>query len=321
MLGSASTDILSMGWRWQAMPKQISRRESWLAAAGATAAAAEQSSGEMPVVGFGPHSVSRLIVGGNPVSGNSHVSGELSREMADYFTAANIKKLLRECELAGINTWQSRGDKHIMRLLREYRLEGGRIQWIGQTASEFASVSRNIAEMASYGPIGIYHHGSRTDSLWNAGSIDQVRDALKAIRQSGKQVGLGTHIPEVIDYVESKDWDVDFYMTCLYNLGRTQAQAEQIAGRKMEGELFWDADRERMLDRVRRTTKQCLIFKVYGASRHCGSLAQMRAALALACRSAKPGDAFVIGMFPKHKEQVKENCRLLSDALRAARSS
>jgi len=26
----------------------------------------------------------------NPISGNSHVSGQLSREMADYFTAAKI---------------------------------------------------------------------------------------------------------------------------------------------------------------------------------------------------------------------------------------
>lgn len=270
----------------------------------------------MPKVAFGPHLVSRLIVGGNPVSGNSHVSGALSREMADYFTAANIKKLLRECEQAGIDTWQSRGDRHIMRLLREYRLEGGQIQWIGQTASEFASVPRNIAEMAGYGPIGIYHHGSRTDSLWNAGSIEQVRDALKAIRQTGKLVGLGTHIPEVIDHVEAKGWDIDFYMTCLYNLGRTQAQAEQVAGRKVEGELFWDPDREEMLKRVRQTSKQCLIFKVYGATRHCGTPEQMKAAMELACRHAKAGDAFVIGMFPKYKEQVRENCRLLLEALK-----
>lgn len=107
-----------------------------LAAAGATAATAEHSSGEAPQVRFGPHWTSQLIVRGNPVSGNSHVSGELSREMADYFTAANVKKLLRECEQAGINAWQSRGDRHIMRLLRECRNEGGQIQWIRQTGKQ-----------------------------------------------------------------------------------------------------------------------------------------------------------------------------------------
>ena len=102
------------------IPVVPSRREALLAAASvarATAAAAA-----LPAVKLGPHTLSRLIVGGNPVSGNSHTSDGMGRDMRDYFTAANIKKLLRDCEQAGINTWQSRGDRHIQRILNEYRL-------------------------------------------------------------------------------------------------------------------------------------------------------------------------------------------------------
>src|SRR5690242_7386198 len=95
----------------------ISRRSALLAAAALPAASA---AGEMPLVPFGPARVSRLIVGGNPVSANSHVSAKLDAEMRDYFTAANAKKMLAACEQAGINTWQSRADRHIMRLLHEY---------------------------------------------------------------------------------------------------------------------------------------------------------------------------------------------------------
>jgi len=40
--------------------------------------------------------------------------------MVDYHTAENIKSLLSECELNGINTLQARGDRHIIRLLNEY---------------------------------------------------------------------------------------------------------------------------------------------------------------------------------------------------------
>ena len=299
----------------------ITRREGLLAAAGLPAASLAAAEGTVPKVRFGQHTISRLIVGGNPVSGNSHLSGELSREMLDYFSAANVKKMLRDCEQAGINTWQSRGDRHIMRLLREYHLEGGQIQWIAQTASEFASIPRNIAEIASYKPIGIYHHGTRTDAFWKAGTIDQANEMLKAIRQTGVRVGLGTHIPEVIDYVESKGWDLDFYMTCVYNIERSRQEAERVAGRKFEGEFFWDPDREKMLQRVRQTTKQCLIFKVYGASRKCETPDDMLSALRLACNYAKPVDAIVVGMFPKHKEQVRQNCHLLMKALEAARPS
>lgn len=100
---------------------QVTRRQWLVSSAGALWA------GSAPSVPFGAHRISRLIVGGNPVSGNSHWSPEIDREMADYFSAANVKKLLAACEKAGINTWQSRADRHIMRLLREYRNEGGRI--------------------------------------------------------------------------------------------------------------------------------------------------------------------------------------------------
>jgi len=292
-----------------------SRREALLGAAAVSAVRAVAAPKELPTVKLGPHAVSRLIVGGNPVSGNSHTSDGLGREMRDYFTAENVKKMLRNCEQAGINTWQSRGDKHIQRLLTEYRGEGGRIQWIAQTASELADIPRHIRELASMKAMGIYHHGSQTDKFWAAGKIEQAREMCKVMRDSGVQVGLGTHIPEVIDYVESKAWDVDFYMTCLYNISRTKEEQEKLAGRKVDDQLFWQPDREKMLARVRQTTKPCLIFKVYGASRNCGSQEQMLDSLRLAAKYAKPQDAIVIGMFPKHSEQVKQNCRLVMQAL------
>ncbi len=299
---------------------ELSRREMLIAAM-ASAVAGKAAPGAMPQVGFGKSKVSRLIVGGNPISGNSHVSGQLSREMTDYFTASRVKQLLSDCEAAGINTWQSRGDRHIMRLLNEYRLEGGGIQWIAQTASEVADVPRNIDTIADMKPVGIYHHGSQTDRFWMSGRIEEAHEMLKVIRQTGCLVGLGTHIPEVVDYVESKGWDLDFYMTCLYNLSRTPEEASRVAGRAVQGELFWDPDRERMLTRVRQTAKPCLIFKVYAASRQCASPERMLAALRLAAGYAKPTDCFVIGMFPKYKEQVREDCRLVTESLPGAGSA
>jgi hypothetical protein len=299
----------------------FSRREALVttAAISAAAAAAGSSPESMPMAHWGPHTVSRLIVGGNPVSGTSHFSPKLDQEMRDYFTAANIKKMLADCESAGINTWQSRADHHIMRMLNEYRQEGGRIQWIAQSASEYADFRHNLAEMVPLKPIGVYHHGSMTDMFWSQGKIDDVYDRLKAVRQMGAQVGLGTHRPEVIDYVESKGWDLDFYMSCVYRIqGRTREEAEKVAGHKLEGnagDFFWDADREKMLERVRKTTKPCLIFKVYGAGRNCATTESKLAALQLAFRHAKSNDAVVIGMFPKYQEQVRENCRLMKQAI------
>jgi len=293
---------------------EVTRRQWMLVPAAALASG-------VPQAPFGTYRISRLLVGGNPVSGNSHWSGEMDREMADYFSAANAKKLLAACEAAGINTWQSRADRHIMRLLREYRNEGGRIQWIAQTASELADLRRNVRDAAAAGAIGIYHHGSRTDSLFRAGKLGEIRDLVKAIKDAGVRAGVGAHIPEVIDEIENQGWEeVDFYMTCLYNLSRSKQEAAKLAGGDPKGEFFHDPDREKMLERVRRTRKQCLIFKVYGAGRKCGSREEMKSALAQVFRYAKPQDAVVIGMFPKYKEQVVENCRLLEEALRGGSS-
>jgi len=223
--------------------RAFSRREALITAAGVSAVTALSGEESMPVVHWGPHTISRLIVGGNPVSGTSHFSPKLDAEMRDYFTAANIKKMLAECERAGINTWQSRADHHIMRMLNEYRLEGGRIQWIAQSVPEYGDFRHDLAEMATLKPIAVYHHGSTTDQMWSQGKIEDVADRLKAVRDMGAQVGLGTHRPEVIDYVESKGWDVDFYMTCVYRIqGRTKEEAEKVAGRKLEGnpgDFFW----------------------------------------------------------------------------------
>jgi hypothetical protein len=288
---------------------EFERRQLLFGAAGAPRARVPAG---MPVAPFGKHELSRLIVGGNPVSANSHAGAALDREMRDYFTAANVKQMLRRCEEAGVNTWQSRADRHIMRLLHEYRVEGGGIQWIAQTASELADIPRNIREIAAAGAIGVYHHGSRTDALWKAGRMAEAHDRLKEMRQAGIQVGLGTHIPEVIDYVEEKGWDLDFYMACVYNLSRSKEEQARLTGGELaDHELFWDADRDRMLDRVKRTRKQCLIFKVYAASRKCGSPQQMEDALRFVARYAKPRDCVVIGMFPKRREQVRENAQLV----------
>ncbi len=65
---------------------------------------------------------------------------------------------------------QSRGDRHIMRALREYRAAGGTMQWIAQTASELADLAANVRAIAAAGAIGAYHHGSRTDRLWARGA-------------------------------------------------------------------------------------------------------------------------------------------------------
>ena len=56
----------------------------------------------LPTVKIGSTEVYRLIVGGNPFSGNSHFSEEMNWQMRDYFTTARIKDTLAHCSENGM---------------------------------------------------------------------------------------------------------------------------------------------------------------------------------------------------------------------------
>ena len=276
---------------------------------------------ELPTVPFGPVQVTRLIVGGNPLCGNSHFDEAMSRNMGEYYTPENVVATLHASQAAGVNTVQARGDYHrVLYWMELFRREGGQLHWIAQTASEMHDVFQNIRILAAAGTVGIYFHGSRTDAWWKEGRIDEVRDYLTCMRDCGVQVGLGTHIPEVIEYAEEHDWDVDFYMACLYNLSRTERESALVSGRPASAptEQFLEQDPPRMLGVIRATPKQCLAFKILAASRRCGSQEEVAATFRSVFDSIKPIDAVVVGVFHKYVNQIALNvqhtCAALADA-------
>ena len=133
----------------------------------------------MPTVRFGEYDVSRLIIGGNPFRGNSHLSDELNADMWDYHgSGETVIESWFEAEKHGVTAMQARGDQFIMDWVDRYREQGGKLHWFVQTASEWkgGDVPDNIHTLAKHGPIGIYHHGSLTDSLWKSGEIDKVKE-------------------------------------------------------------------------------------------------------------------------------------------------
>ena len=125
------------------------------------------SSSPLPTVPFGAVEVTRLIVGGNPFCGNSHVDEAMSRDMREYNTAERVVDTLHACRAAGINTIQARGDYHrVLHWLELFRRDGGDLHWIAQTASEMHDVFQNIRVLAAAGAMAVYHHGTRTDRFW-----------------------------------------------------------------------------------------------------------------------------------------------------------
>jgi hypothetical protein len=270
---------------------------------------------KLPLVDFCGQKLSRLICGGNPLSGYSHVSSELDREMIEYYDMPAIQSLLDECWKHGINTFQSRGDRHQMRAFLEHRQRGGQVQWIAQTASEFRSIEANIAEIAGYKPMAIYHHGTHTDNSWHSGEIDRVHDLVKAIHDQGLPAGIGTHVPEVVEYMEEHGWETDFYMCCFYNLARGYKSAPAVDQDAYARDRFAEEDPVRMTAVMRAVSKPCIGFKLMAASRRCATRESTEEAFRFAFENIKPTDVVDVGIFQKHKNQVQENAEIVREIL------
>ena len=264
-------------------------------------------------VPFGPHKITRLIIGGNPFSGNSHISRDMDGEMMDYFNTENIKKTLSDCQKRGINAMQLRGDRHLTRIIREFRQEGGDMHWIAQTCPELGDFAGSVKGVLGYKPIAIYHHGTISDNLFKDGAIDELKARLAVIRETGALVGLGTHMPELVEYSEEHGFDVDFYMTCVYNLSKVRRQSSSVTGVANSDEPFDEEDREIMYRAIRGTRKTCLAFKILGATRRCATKEDVREAFREAFANIKPNDAVVVGMYPKNADQVSENAEIVRD--------
>ena len=252
---------------------------------------------KLPTIAIGSHRVSRLIIGGNPYSGISHHSSVKSKEMEDYYTADRIIADLREAERCGINAVLARADRHIMRVLNDYRNSGGKIQWIAQTAkgSEYADLAEHLRLIARYQPIAIYHHGGTTDQLYDSGKLDTLHDALKLIRDLGSSPGLGTHDPHILKQCYHEGYDVDFYVCALYNHSRHR-------------EMYLDADRNAAIAAIQAVHLPVISIKVLAAGR-----SEPLPAFQFALEHIKPIDAMAVGMYTKdHLGQIYENTTLVS---------
>jgi len=269
----------------------------------------------LPTVTLGKVQITRLVIGGNPFSGNSHMSRAKDEEMMDFYTTERIKKVLFRCMECGINTVQLRGDRHIMRILREFRAEGGNLHWIAQSASEMKSFEGNVKQMADAGAVGIYHHGTITDQLFKAGEYNEISRRLSEIRKTGLPVGLGTHMPSVIEYAEEHHWDIDFYMTCVYNLSRIERESSVVTGKANEDEPFFEEDIPVMYKTIRSVDKPCIAFKILGAARRCQNQETVKAAFAEAFRNIKASDVVNVGVYPKEIDQVALNAEYTKQAI------
>lgn len=270
-------------------------------AAAAPATPADKS--KLPQIRLGKYSISRLICGNNPFNAGSHLSVFVNRQMKDYYKDEQVLKTLRRCQEVGINCWQSNASR--CQTYRRFIDEGGKMHYIAIASGKAAG----IKTLKQAGCIAIAHHGETTDRLFKGGKIDQIRDYLKMVRDAGLVVGVSTHMPDVVDTVESKGWDVDYYMTCVYERHRNEAALKKLLGQTPipAGEVYLPLDPPRMFKAMRQTKRPCLAFKILAAGRLSERRQWVEKAFRETFESIKPNDGVIVGIYDRYSDQPKEN--------------
>jgi hypothetical protein len=262
---------------------------------------------KLPQIRLGPYSISRLICGANPFNAGSHLSVFVNQQMRAYYTPEQILKTLRRCREVGINCWQSGvGNIELYRRLID---EGGQMHFIAIDSGG----PESIEKLRRGGCIAIAHHGETTDQMFKSGRLDKMQDYLKRVRDAGLLAGVSTHMPDVVDAVESKGWDVDYYMTCVYERHRSREALEKLLGQAPipVGEVYLSGDPPRMFRAIRRTKRPCLAFKILAAGRLSEHRGWVEQAFRQTLQSIKPGDGMIVGIYDQYSDQPAEDAEFV----------
>ena len=283
-------------------------------ATASVAGAVDSQPSVLPTIKLGPHAVTRLILGGNPIYGHSHFNKLLSQHQTAWHTPERVLALLQRAEAAGINTWQNSYADRTLQDLDRYREAGGKMQWLLLGKPDWDQKPELIEQVARRKPIGIAPHGGLGERLHKEKKIDVLTDLLKRIRQTGVLVGLSAHDPALIQLAEEKSWDVDYYMCCLYYLTRPRDEFRKLLGRDLPlGEIYLPSDPPRMFEVVQSTRKPCLVYKVLAAGRRIDNKSEIRTCFETALKKIKPTDAMIVGMYQQFGDQVGENAAMVRE--------
>lgn len=266
----------------------------------------------LPTVALGPHRVTRLIAGYNPIGGYSHSVPKLSAIMRSWFTRDRVVEFLLACERHGINTWQASIDRKAFDALRLAREAGSKIQWLCLMPDTDPAGWKEVLDLK---PLAVVHHGEVTDKLYRAGEQRRIGDFIAKAHDGGVLAGISSHVPAHIARSEDAPWQHDFYMTCFYNIRRDPALVQSGLGDLPVDELYLAQDPERMTEVVRQVKRPCLGFKIFAAGRLCANRAAMEKAFRFAFNRIKPSDAVIVGMFPMLSDEVAEDAGLARQVL------
>ncbi|MFQ6035278.1 MAG: twin-arginine translocation signal domain-containing protein [Sedimentisphaerales bacterium] len=210
----------------------------------------QDSVSSLPTGKIGNLKISRLICGGNLISGFAHSRNLIyvSSLMKNYFTDEKVMETFEICEEAGINTAVLRLDDHCLRIINKYWNErGGKIQWIAQVYPKVNDLTSNVKRAIDNGAVAAFMQGGIGDAWVKQNHLDLIGEFVSFVKQNGVLAGVAGHSVEVPIACEKAGIEPDFYFKTLNTAN------------------YQSATPEKTIDFMRTVQKPWIAYKVLGA--------------------------------------------------------
>lgn len=228
------------------------------------------SKGKLPMGKIGKLTVSRLISGGNLISGWAH-SRDLHYVpslMRAYNTEEKVLETLRLLEEHGVNTIIADPIKKPKDIFARYWKEyGGKMQWIAEGHPDMDDWKTNIAQSIDFGAAAVYIQGVKSDQFYNAGRLELLGKCVEFIKSKGVPGGIGAHKLDVIVESEKNNYGADFYVKTLHHAQywscRRSDQTQDVVDNRADN--YWDMEPEKTISFMQEVQKPWIAFKVLAA--------------------------------------------------------
>jgi hypothetical protein len=246
--------------------------------------------------------IGRMILGGNLLTHYTH-----SRDLryvynlaAHYNTPQKISETMRIAEAHGVNAVVIHTAKGVIDGMREYKKQGGKIQWIvcptAPVNEKMTEYTKACRECFDAGVDVLYLWGVHSDRL--IGKPELIRKAVDTMRSFGVPVGVSAHQLDVIEVCEREKIECDFYMKTFHHLNYPSA--------KLNHDSSWCNNPEKVIEVMAKIEKPWIAYKIMAA----GAIPPKNA---LEYAFSNGADFVIFGMFDY---EIDEDTRLLNEVLK-----
>jgi len=213
--------------------------------------------------------ISRLISGGNLISGWSHSRDLIYVHslMDNYNTEKKVLETLALLEENGVNTIIADPRKKPMDIFKKHWSQGGKIQWIAEGHPTPEDIKTNVKASVDWGASAVYLQGVIGDRWLKEGHVEKLGECVEYIKSLGVPGGLGAHMIDVIINSESLGFDADFYVKTLHHTNywsaRRPGQEPDVVGNRADN--FWEPTPEKTIEFMRTVKKPWIAFKTLAA--------------------------------------------------------